>query len=364
MRLDEVRELKRFLAADSTTPSAQAADPTTGGPAPATVFFGIAPSDREDGYRLAVRLIATDDETLAYVEALRLRVGDDIDVRRVGAVRALASTRTEGTPAPTAADPGDDGTTHPGDPTDPNDPGDPGDGGTAVTPADLQKRLRPLVRGASVAHEKVTAGTLGAFVTLVDDDATYVLSNSHVLADSGRGAIGDRVMQPGPYDGGGDDDVIGLLATSVPLDPDNPNVVDCALAKLGDGVEVDLTGLDGALAGVADAADVRDNVQKIGRTTAITTGRVSAVEVDGVPIGYEIGTLIFDDQVEIEGIDDPFSAGGDSGSLVYVADTHHGVGLLFAGSETGGPGGHGLTYANPLAEVLDRLGATLLSPQE
>ena len=366
MRLDEVRELKRSLGDGATAPTAQAADPTTGGPAPATVFFGIVPSDREDGYRLAVRLTATDEHTLAYVEALRDRVGDDIDVRRVGEVRALAVTRTEdaagdsGAYRASAADPGHDGTTNPaGPPTDPADPGESGEGGAAVAPEDLQKRLRPLIRGASVAHEKVTAGTLGAFVTLAGDDATYVLSNSHVLADSGRGAVGDRVLQPGPYDGGGADDVIGHLAKSVPLDPDNPNVVDCALAKLDDGIDVDLEGLDGALVGVADAAEVREEVRKIGRTTAISTGRVSAVEVDGVPIGYEIGVLTFDDQVEIEGVGDSFSAGGDSGSLIYVPSNHHGIGLLFAGSETGGPGGNGLTYANPLTVVLEKLGATL-----
>jgi len=30
----------------------------------------------------------------------------------------------------------------------------------------------------------------------------YILSNSHVLADEGTGAVGDRVIQPGKYDGG------------------------------------------------------------------------------------------------------------------------------------------------------------------
>jgi hypothetical protein len=225
----------------------------------------------------------------------------------------------------------------------------------------LQQRLRPLVRGASVAHEAVTAGTIGAFVRVAGADATYVLSNNHVLANSDRGRPGDRVMQPGPYDGGGDDDVIGQLAKAVPLDPAGNNVVDAAIAELGGDIEIDLAGFDGALAGVVDAAEVREPVRKIGRTTAITEGRVTAIEVDQVPIGYEIGTLRFDDQVEIEGVDAPFSAGGDSGSLIYAPSDHHGIGLLFAGSETGGPGGHGLTYANPLAAVLDALGVTLVT---
>lgn len=36
------------------------------------------------------------------------------------------------------------------------------------------------------------------------------------------------------------------------------------------------------------------------------------------------------------------------------------VALLFAGSETGGRDGLGLTYANPIHRVLDDLKATLL----
>jgi hypothetical protein len=36
------------------------------------------------------------------------------------------------------------------------------------------------------------------------------------------------------------------------------------------------------------------------------------------------------------------------------------VGLLFAGSETGGPSGHGLTYANPIDQVLSDIRVELL----
>ena len=50
----------------------------------------------------------------------------------------------------------------------------------------------------------------------------------------------------------------------------------------------------------------------------------------------------------------PFSAGGDSGSLIVGAD-RRAVALLFAGSDQGGANGQGLTYANPIYTVLDRL---------
>ena len=66
--------------------------------------------------------------------------------------------------------------------------------------------------------------------------------------------------------------------------------------------------------------------------------------------------------------DGPFSSPGDSGSLVIteVADASGAavVGLLFAGSETGGPSGHGLTYVNPIAAVLAALGAELILADE
>lgn len=40
------------------------------------------------------------------------------------------------------------------------------------------------------------------------------------------------------------------------------------------------------------------------------------------------------------------------------------VGLLFAGSTTGGSNGQGLTYLNPIDTVLERLGAELEIPEE
>ena len=102
-------------------------------------------------------------------------------------------------------------------------------------------------------------------------------------------------------------------------------------------------------------------VAKRGRTTGITRGRVTAFELDGVQVGYTRGTLTFDDQIEIEGTGTgAFSAGGDSGSLILTAeDAPRAVGLLFAGSETGGPTGTGLTFANPIAAVLRELDVTL-----
>jgi hypothetical protein len=52
-------------------------------------------------------------------------------------------------------------------------------------------------------------------------------------------------------------------------------------------------------------------VGKVGRTTSTTRGKVTAFELDNVYVNYDIGTLQFNNQVEIEGDgDDPFSQGG------------------------------------------------------
>jgi hypothetical protein len=82
--------------------------------------------------------------------------------------------------------------------------------------------------------------------------------------------------------------------------------------------------------------------------------------MDNVIVAYDMGDVKFDNQIEIEGTGDgAFSDGGDSGSLI-VDDGMQGVALLFSGSDQGGANGHGLTYANPLRQVLDELKVDLL----
>ncbi len=101
------------------------------------------------------------------------------------------------------------------------------------------------------------------------------------------------------------------------------------------------------------------DVKKVGRTTGVTHGRVSAIEVDKVVIDYDMGSLSFDNRIEIESVgNSAFSAGGDSGSLILDEEIL-GCALLFAGSERGGPNDRGLTYANPIATVLKRLAIEL-----
>ena len=228
-----------------------------------------------------------------------------------------------------------------------------------------RERRRPLVPGVSVGHRDITAGTLGCFVT-TRETGLCMLSNNHVLADENRAAIGDLVLQPARYDGGEvPEDVAGRLAEFVPLQVAGANRVDAALASVAEGIGVEAGFLgDGDALGaepVAPADVLGERVTKEGRTTGRTSGVVSAFNVQRVLVQYDIAeALRFDGQIEVQGEEGgDFSLGGDSGSLVVTEDGLRPVGLLFAGSDQGGPGGGSVTYVNPIEEVLDLLGAAL-----
>ena len=232
------------------------------------------------------------------------------------------------------------------------------------TPAALQKRRRPLVIGCSIGHFSITAGTLGCFVTPRASKQTLILSNNHVLANENDAKKGDAIIQPGSLDGGRrPKGVVARLRKFVKLDPAGVNVVDCADATVSGTVKFDnrTLGSFGMLAGLGPKVIVDGTVvRKVGRTTGETSGRVTAFELDNVIVGYDLGNLRFDDQIEIEGAGTTsFSDGGDSGSLIVTEDLMA-VALLFAGGDSGGSNGMGLTYGNPIHSVLDALNVDLL----
>ncbi|HLV89429.1 MAG TPA: hypothetical protein VKV39_20770 [Candidatus Sulfotelmatobacter sp.] len=226
-----------------------------------------------------------------------------------------------------------------------------------------QQQCRPVRIGCSVAHFKVTAGSVGGFAQS-SAQAPMVLSNNHVLANENDAAAGDAILQPGPFDGGQNPgDRIGTLTQFVPLNFTAVNTVDCAVATLDGGIAFDSKNLDllGQLSGVrTSSVDVGDVVAKIGRTTGVTHGTVTAIELDNVTVGYDNGNATFNGQIEIEGTgSQPFSRGGDSGSLI-IDQNNLAAALLFAGTDTGGTNGMGVTYANPIEVVLSALGITMI----
>jgi len=185
----------------------------------------------------------------------------------------------------------------------------------------------------------VTAGTLGCFVRRPDDDALLLLSNNHVLTNENRGKVGDAILQPGAVDGGKQpDDVAATLFDVVKLKKAGVNLVDAAVVEVAEGVEANVSHLRGLgrLAGVGDGV-FREGmeVDKLGRTTGKTHGRVTVFELDNLIVRFDSGELEFNGQVEIEGDGAPFAEGGDSGSLI-VDDSRRAVALLFAVAQLGG----------------------------
>lgn len=215
----------------------------------------------------------------------------------------------------------------------------------------LAKRIRPAEGGYSVGHFKITAGTIATCVYDILPGGTvsppahgvgvppryYILSNNHVLANSNAAALGEPILQPGPFDGGTDPaDRIARLSRFIPITFQPPiplalhnNLVDAAVA------EGQFHDLDreiywiGYVRGWRRKANVTVGtiVQKTGRTTNYTTGRITAINAT-VDVGYGGGRVArFKDQIVTTNI----SAGGDSGSLVTTLDDVA-VGLLYAGS--------------------------------
>ncbi len=204
----------------------------------------------------------------------------------------------------------------------------------------LTRRMRPVYAGFSVGHYKITAGTIGT--GCYDSKYLpgrppkyYILSNNHVLANSNNARIGDPILQPGRVDGGRyPRDVIGKLSRFIPIrfrrGTSMPcNYVDAAIAEcnLQDVNRQPYWG--GHVKRLYTAPKVGEIVQKSGRTTGFTTGKVTNIN-GTINVNYGGGKLAkFCRQI----ITTDMSAGGDSGSLVMNRD-EGAVGLLFAGSST------------------------------
>ncbi len=215
----------------------------------------------------------------------------------------------------------------------------------------LTERVRPAKGGYSVGHTKIGAGTIATCVyDILPGGKTsppihgigippkyYILSNNHVLANCNDASPGDQILQPGPLDGGANlTDCIAYLSRFIPLnfEPTVPrtnhnNIVDAAIAEVAFKDTSREIYWSGYVKGWRLKANISvgTDVQKTGRSTNYTTGRITAINAT-VDIGYSNGRVArFKDQI----MTTILSAAGDSGSLVTTLDDIA-VGLLFAGS--------------------------------
>ncbi|HMC54387.1 MAG TPA: CARDB domain-containing protein [Gemmatimonadaceae bacterium] len=243
--------------------------------------------------------------------------------------------------------------------------------GLLMARSDPTTKARPAPLGYSIGHPLITAGTIGARV-VNSSGSVFALSNNHVLANSNDASIGDAALQPGPYDGGTSADQIGTLAAFRPIDFSGAsNTFDAAIAASTTANLGNATPLDDAY-GVPNSVIFDDanndrvfddkahllnvNVEKYGRTTKLTHGRITGINAT-VDICYEVVVIFcvksahYTDQLLIG--QSGFSDGGDSGSLIVTDNaSHNPVALLFAGSTTE-------TIANRIDLVLNYFSVTV-----
>jgi len=207
-------------------------------------------------------------------------------------------------------------------------------------------------------------GTLGALVQDANG-AQYILSNNHVLARTNAAKLGEDIIQPGlidqsPVCAQDSSDAVADLSRFVPIQfkgkgTTQPNTVDAAIAAVRSGA-VDPKGsiLDiGMISDTTLQPGIGLAVKKSGRTTGLTTGSISAMDVT-VDVSYGSGkTARFVNQILVT--PGTFIDSGDSGSLMVedLDPTPHAVGLLFAGSST-------VAIANPIDDVLSAFGVTMV----
>lgn len=227
----------------------------------------------------------------------------------------------------------------------------PGAQAEALTPE--QEVLEPVVLGAQVqngsADERLGGygvGTLGAFARDVEG-RTVLLSNNHVIAVENDARVGDEIFQAQRERGR----VVAALAAWVPITLETPNRVDIASAVIDE-----KTAFENAFLPLRNrptpqgtaAPRVGARVFKVGRTSGLTVGQITAVEARVPNVGYGIGAAAFEGSLIIEGQGgSTFSAPGDSGSGIYNLRGRL-VGFLYAGDGT-------ITLACPAREALGAL---------
>jgi hypothetical protein len=201
---------------------------------------------------------------------------------------------------------------------------------------DPETRIRPVPGGVSFGINGST-GTLGGWVWDTTDDTIVALTNNHVLLNT----IGADTLQQGTADGGSlPGDKIGDVKRSISRVNPGTNLVDCAISDVDDADNVDARVLEvGAAVYAIETPAIDMLVEKFGQTTHHTFGQITDADLETISTeGFS-----FDDQLWIEPAapSADWSAGGDSGSLVFGQEPVSGeikpaVGLHWGGSGVNG----------------------------
>lgn len=223
--------------------------------------------------------------------------------------------------------------------------------------------------GSSITAAPVpAAGTLGALV--VDHTGQiYGLTNNHVTGDCNHTLAGMPVLCPAPMDAQPDilpPMCVGRHSQFIELRSGDPlqtalQEVDAALFTISEPKFMTSMQGNGAFdtpsKTTPPAGGMR--VKKIGRTTGVTYGTIGGEAFSPFRLPYTASR--FNASVYFDGIwgvlgdnDEPFSLGGDSGSLVVTEDGSAAVGVIFAGFGS-------TSMMMPIDTVLSAFSVTLVS---
>ena len=219
--------------------------------------------------------------------------------------------------------------------------------------AGYTKKYRPVPCGVSIGNDlECAAGTIGC---VVQDNAgnRYALSNNHVFARENAASLGERLDQPGRYDGKplcARTEGVAALYSFKTISTSQSNVIDAAIASYTTAYTVSMVDNLYTPSSTTALPSVGLAVKKVGRTSGLTTGTITGINVT-ISVQYDFGVATFTNQIYVAG---NFIRSGDSGSLMVTQSGNNPVGLNFAGSG-------GASFANPIGPVLDYFGVTVAS---
>lgn len=234
--------------------------------------------------------------------------------------------------------------------------------------------------GSSISQGNCAeAGTLGC---LVRDPAgvLYGLSNNHVSGGCSHANVGLPILAPGVFDVAPlshDPFTIGYheraldMIIGIPDNVDPKKNLDAAIFKIAD--ESRVTSHQGhAYDTPSSSIPIQAGmmVEKIGRTTGHTHGKVVGQWYGAFPVTYSIdahqfkGRVFFDPVYVVDGATELFADHGDSGALVTSEDStgnRRAVGVVVGGMKDGTAKGGAISLVLPIEPILKNLGVTLAS---
>jgi len=219
-------------------------------------------------------------------------------------------------------------------------------------------------RGIMHGREVCFGGTLGALVTDTAGVKQYILGSNSSLALGNQAAIGAKVVQPSLADRTcktSKGNVVATLSKSVKLlfSPHAENLEDAAIAQVKPN-EVSSQILNiGEIASTVATPQLMMSVQKMGEATCLTTGTITAVNVNFQLIyrrPKRKKRANFINQIAITSLSStiPFASDGDSGAVVLTTDACPEPVALQLGTGTFGVG-MTVSFASPIQPVLDAL---------